>query len=206
MSSGGAFDDLKAESAAVGKDSKTRRILLILLALWLVTLAALIGVGWRAYFNERGKTETLAQQIDLACVNDDFGEGFSKEDQAALCDNAKKVLKAKGDIQEGEVQEPEIQDPEIQDPERQDPENQNDELQDAELQESENQEPEVDDPEIQDDEIQDDEIQDPEIDDPDPASPYDFTFVLTVPGPDGTSYIYTVTCNSGSGQCSVTGG
>lgn len=196
MSSSRAFDDLKAESAAVGKDSKTRRILLILLALWLVTLAALIGVGWRAYFNERGKTQTLAQQIDMACVSDDFGEGLSKEDRAALCDNAKKVLKPQGDIQENEIQESEVQDPE-----RQDPENQNDELQDTELQESEIQDPEVDDPEIQ-----DDEIQDPEVDDPDPASPYDFTFVLTVPGPDGTSYIYTVTCNSGSGQCSVTGG
>lgn len=226
------LEEMKSESAQQAKDPKTRALLAALLALWLVTLAALVGVGWYAYFDQKGKNQSLAQHVALACESGDFGAGFSDEDRAALCSNAAKVIKNQGEIQDNEVQEEELQEPEIQNPELQEPENQEPEKPDAETQEDETQDPEMQDPEIndpenqesenqdpeeqdveiQDDEVQDpevqeEEIQDPEIDDPDPASPYTFTFVFTVPGNalilDRT---YTVTCNSGSGACTVSGG
>lgn len=129
------------------------------------------------------------------------------------------------ELQEGEIPDPERQDPEGDDPELQNPETQDDEvddpdvdqpeIQDDEQQDAELNDPDKDDPEIQDDEIQDPEVddpdpddpeqQDPEVDDPDPASPFTFTFVFTVPsdipGRPGTTY--TVTCNSGTGACTV---
>lgn len=223
------LEEMKSESAQQAKDPKTRALLAALLALWLVTLAALVGVGWYAYFDQKGKSQSL---------------WLSRSHSLA---NAEKVIENQGKIQDNEVQEEELQEPEIQNPELQEPEtqereNQEPEKPDAETQEAEQQEdevqdpesqdPEIDDPdsddpenqepenqdpeeqdvEIQDDEVQDpeiqeDETQDPEINDPDPASPYTFTFVFTVPGnalnPDRT---YTVTCNSGSGACTVSGG
>lgn len=244
------IDDMKHESADSGKDPKTRTILAVLLALWLVTLAALVGVGWSAYFDEKNTSQTLAQQIAFACENGDFGPGFSDEDQAALCSNADKVIEDQGEIQDDEVQEEEIQEPEIQNPEipdlelqdaeKQEPETQNPETQDAEAQEAEEQNPETQDeetqdpeaqeqesqepevqedevqedekqdeeiqePEVQNEEIQDEEVQDPEVDDPDPASPYTFTFQFTIPATvTRPAQTYTVTCNSGTGACSVT--
>lgn len=182
------LDDMQKEPAQQGKDSPTRVILIILLVLWLITFAALLGVSWKAYFSEKETSQTLAQQIAFACKNGTFGPGISDEDVKAMCENAEAVTQDEGEVQDGEIQEsenqdPEIQDPEIQDPENQDPENQNqenqqdenqqDEVQDSEDQESENQDPENQDPEIQDDEnqdpeVQDEEIQNPEIDDPDP--------------------------------------
>jgi hypothetical protein len=244
------IDDMKHESADSGKDPKTRTILAVLLALWLVTLAALVGVGWSAYFDEKNTSQTLAQQIAFACENGDFGPGFSDEDQAALCSNADKVIEDQGEIQDDEVQEEEIQEPEIQNPEiqnpeipdlelqdaeKQEPETQNPETQDAEVQEAEEQNPETQDeetqdpeaqeqesqepevqedekqdeeiqePEVQNEEIQDEEVQDPEVDDPDPASPYTFTFQFTIPATvTRPAQTYTVTCNSGTGACSVT--
>ena len=232
--------DMKDESAAAGSDPKTRVILTVLLVLWLITLAALVGVGWKAYFSEKNKSQTLAQQVALACENGEFGPGFSAEDQEALCSNADKVIEQQGEIQDDEVQEEEIQEAEIQDPEipdvelqeleRQNPEVQDAESQDPEAQESEEQNPEtqdeenqdpeaqdneVQDPEIQEDEkqddenqdpeVQDEEVQDPEIDDADPASPYTFSFTFTVQGNGITpAQTYTVTCNSGTGACTVT--
>lgn len=218
--SDGPIEELKTQSAERAKDPKTRTILIVLLVLWLVTLAALVGVAWRAYFTEKSKVQTLAQHIAMACETGDFGSDFSDEDQAALCGNAEKVLKNQGEIQESEIQEPEIQnseiqDPEIQDPERQDPERQDDEIQepeiaDDEVQDEEINDPDPDDPEKQDEEIQEPEeqeaeIQDPEIDDPDPASPYNFTFVFTIPanGLGQQDRTYSVSCNSGTGECVV---
>lgn len=206
------ISDMKDESAASAKDPKTRRLLVLLSALWFLTVLALIAVTWRAYFDERDKSQTLAQQIALACSNGDFGVGFSKEDQKALCENAKKVLKNQGEVQDDEIQEAEIQDPEIQEAERQEAErqeseDQESEDQESEQQESEQQESESQEDEVQDPEIQDDEIQDPEIDDPDPASPYDFSFEFTIPANgDIPAQTFTVMCNSGTGLCVVTGG
>lgn len=54
------IDEMKLESKLKGKDRPTRTILYLLLALWLVTLAAFVGVAWRAYFQERDKSQTLA--------------------------------------------------------------------------------------------------------------------------------------------------
>src|SRR6478609_3573760 len=216
------IDDLKTEATEKSKDPNTRRLLLGLVALWLLTLAALLVIAWSAYFRAKDdaktsekQSQTLAQQIGMACESGDFGPGFSDEDQAALCSNADKVIQDQGEIQddevqESEVQEPEIQNSEIQDPEPNDPELEDDELQDEEkqddeVQDDEKQDAEIQDPEDQDPEIQDDEIQDPEVDDPDPASPYTFSFIFTVPGnglgqPANT---YRVTCNSGTGECTV---
>lgn len=182
------IEEIKEQSSQKGKDGATRRLLIILVALWLLTVAAFGVVVWNAYFNEKEKSQTLAQQIAFACDHGDFGPGVSPEDVKALCENADAVIKDDGEVQEGEIQEsetqdPELQNPEVQEPEIQDRENQNQENQepeiqnpedpDSENQESENQDPESQDPEIQDEEsqdpeIQDDENQDPEIDDPDP--------------------------------------
>jgi len=236
------IDDLKTEATEKSKDPNTRRLLLGLVALWLLTLAALLVIAWSAYFRAKDdaktsekQSQTLAQQIGMACESGDFGPGFSDEDQAALCSNADKVIEDQGEIQDDEVQESEIQEPEIQNSEIQDPEPNDPERQDPELQQGETQDPEIQDPELadeelqdeekqddevqddekqdaeiqdpedQDPEIQDDEIQDPEVDDPDPASPYTFSFIFTVPGnglgqPANT---YRVTCNSGTGECTV---
>jgi len=231
------IEDLKSEATEKSKDPKTRRLLLILLVLWLITLGALLAIAWSAYFSAKdeaqtsqAETETLAQHVALACESGDFGPGFSDEDQAVLCSNAERVIQDEGEIQDEEVQESELQEPEIQngeiqdpepnDPERQDPELQQEEIQDPEIgddelqdeekqddevQDDERQDDEIQDPEDQDPEIQDDEIQDPEVDDPDPASPYNFSFVFTVPG-NGlgqTPKTYRVTCNSGTGECTV---
>lgn len=164
------LDDIKVESSIRGKDKTTRTILIILLCLWLTTLVALVVVAWNAYFGAKAETETLAQQIALACQSGTIRPPeFSKEDEEAMCKNAEKVIEDSGEIQEGEIQEREIQEPETQDPEFQDPELQNKEKQDAELQELESEDSEIQDPEIQDPEIDDPENQDPEIDDPDPA-------------------------------------
>lgn len=208
------ISEIAAESSKKGKDPKTRTLLIAVVTLWLLTMGALLTVSWDAYFEERDKSQTLAQQISFACSTGDFGPGLSAEDVAALCSNAEKVMKDDPELQEQEIQSPEIQDQEFQDPEIQDkeiqegeiqdPESQDAEQQDSEIQDAEEQESEVQDGEEQDPEIQDEEVQDPEVDDPDPASPYTFTFTFVVPGngnQPGTTY--TVTCNSGTGNCTV---
>lgn len=85
-------EDLTQESAKRGKDRKTRRILDGLVALWLITLAALVGVAWNGYFDQKNEALTLAQQIDAACASGDFGPGVNATDQEALCSNAQKVI------------------------------------------------------------------------------------------------------------------
>ena len=200
--------------------SRPRKVVIILLVLWLATFAALIGVAWNAYLGEKGKNLTLAQQIDAACQQGDLGPGLTPDDDKAglspelekrLCENAQAVIEQNDpelqdneiqeeEIQQDEVQEREIQEREIQERENQNPENQNLESQEPEEQNSEDQEAEIQEPEEQ-----ESENQDPEIDDPDPASPYQFVFTFTIPSngagqPDRT---YTVTCNSGTGNCTV---
>jgi hypothetical protein len=154
-------DGLVHELESRRKADRTRKIVYVLIALWLGTLAALVVVAWNAYFSEKNKALTLAQQVAVACSSDnkipdrnrtDFGYYLSPEEEKVLCTNAKRVINQNDpELQEGEIQEPEIQEPEIQEPEIQNKEKQ--------------------DPEVQDPEIQDPEIQDPEIDDPDPNDP-----------------------------------
>ena len=187
--------------------SRTRRVAIILLVLWLITAVALAIVAWNAYFKEKDTSQTLAEQIRLACERGQPGviEGLSVEETRVICGNAKEVLEEDDpELQEGEIQESEIQEPEIQDPEIQDPEDQNRETQDAETQDAETQDAEEQEPEIQEPEIQDEETQDPEKDDPDPndqitgvscdyTGPGTLTItVQTVNGP------VTTTCGSGA--------
>lgn len=87
------LEEIKAESSDKGKDPATRRILIVLVVLWLLTLAGLVGVGWKAYFNEKEKSQTLAQQISLACRSGDLGPGLDSDDEKQLCSNAQEVAK-----------------------------------------------------------------------------------------------------------------
>lgn len=203
----GPEEPLVKQSSKKGRDKLTRRLLIGVLIVWLITLTGVVVFAWLAYFGEKEKSQTLAQQISMACEEGSFGPEFSKEDEEALCDNAEAVIDENDpelqdeEIQESEIQEPEIQEPETQNPEDQNPEDQERESQEPETQEGEEQEGEVQDdeqqdPEIQDPEEQEPEIQDPEVDDPDPASPFEFTFNFTFMGTN-----YTVTCNSGTGNC-----
>lgn len=90
------IDELKAETAEKGKDPKTRRILVALIALWLFTLAALFGVLFNSYFNEKEEKLTLAQELAVACASDTLGAGFDPEDETRLCENAQKVIDDEG--------------------------------------------------------------------------------------------------------------
>lgn len=180
MSEQSPLEDARDEAQQSAKDPKTRRLLLILLIIWLFTIVFFAVITWNAYFSEKSRTQTLAQQIAQACKNQDFGPDMSDETRKALCRNAKEAIDdgelQEDEIQEDEIQDPEFQEPELQNPEIQNPENQNEENQDAEEQDAESQEDEVQDPEIQDPEEQEpeeqeDEIQDPEIDDPEPNDP-----------------------------------
>ena len=88
-----SVDDLTVESAKKGKDVRTRHILIALLAIWLLTLLALVGMSWKAYFQQKATSQTLAQQIQAACDSKNFGPGLSTEDENKLCSNAEKVIK-----------------------------------------------------------------------------------------------------------------
>lgn len=105
-------------------------------------------------------------------------------------DSARLQALVAGYCGDGRCNEPEIQSPEIQDPEVQDPEVQD---------------PEVDDPDPNDPDPNDpDPVDDPDPNDPDPASPFDFTFTFTVPASGlDPARTYTVSCNSGTGHCTV---
>lgn len=85
--------DMISESSIKGKDRPSRRLLIILLALWLVTVGILLAVSWNAYFKKKEAAKTLAQQIHFACSSGDFGPGLSKANQDLLCNNAEKVIK-----------------------------------------------------------------------------------------------------------------
>lgn len=85
------MDDIKGASSQRGKDPLTRRLLLILLILWLLTVVAFLGLAWNAYFSEKATSQSLAEQITVACKSGDFGPGLSEEDEHALCTKAEKV-------------------------------------------------------------------------------------------------------------------
>lgn len=85
-------DDLVKRSALKGKDPQTRHYLYVALALWLVTLAALVIVAWTSYFHEKEQTQTLAQELNSACDSGEFGPGISTERQQRLCATAEKVV------------------------------------------------------------------------------------------------------------------
>lgn len=85
------LDDLKHEVAISGKDGRTRTLLLVLLVLWLLTLGTLVAVGWNAYFDQKDKAQTLAQQLQIACERGTIGPpDFTAEDAQRLCSNAEK--------------------------------------------------------------------------------------------------------------------
>lgn len=81
-------NELKAASAERGRDHKTRVILVMAVGTWLVAMLVLGGVTWNAYFKEKGKSQTLAQQVSDACEAGDLDE----EERQDLCDNAEKVI------------------------------------------------------------------------------------------------------------------
>jgi hypothetical protein len=85
------MDDMTHDAAVSGKDGRTRKLLIVLLVLWLLTLGSLIAVGWNAYFDQKGKTETLASQLQIACERGTIGPpDFTAEDADRLCSNAEK--------------------------------------------------------------------------------------------------------------------
>lgn len=83
---------MSRDAVKQSKDPKTRRILTLVVVLWVLTLIAALGLAWRAYFQEKEKSQTLAEQISAACDNGHFGPGLSKEDESKLCSNAEKVI------------------------------------------------------------------------------------------------------------------
>jgi hypothetical protein len=82
---------LKAESTEKGKDPGTRKILLILFILWIITLISGGVIAWNAYFNEKAITQSLALRIAQACASGDFGPGISDGEEDALCHRAEKI-------------------------------------------------------------------------------------------------------------------
>lgn len=91
MTQNDPVDELVRRSARRGKDPKTRQYLYFALALWLLTLTALVGVAWHSYFQEKEQTQTLAQELKSACESGEFGPGISSERQTRLCETAEKV-------------------------------------------------------------------------------------------------------------------
>lgn len=81
--------ELKEEAVNQGRDPRTRAVLYGVCALWLLTLVALIAIGWNAYFDEKDTSQSLAQQVSLACRSGDLDTA----DQKALCEDAEKVIK-----------------------------------------------------------------------------------------------------------------
>jgi len=91
MSDNVPFQELAFESSKRGRDPKTRRILLVVLALWLFTLLGFLGLAWNAYFNEKATSQSLAAQITHACKSGDFGPGLNDSDEKKLCSKAAQV-------------------------------------------------------------------------------------------------------------------
>jgi len=85
--------------ARKGKDHKTRRLLYTFVVIWLITLIGLVVVSWNAYFKEKDKTETLAQQIQVACDSGNFNKEFGQANQTVLCNNAERVIEGKAGAQ-----------------------------------------------------------------------------------------------------------
>lgn len=221
-------DQIVEESTRESRDHGSR-VLLVVIAILMTGMLIAFGVAslltYRTLTNQAERGTTLAQELKEACLDDDIESKEIKK----LCGHADEVVEKapefinEVEIQEPEIQEPENQEPEIQEPEIQDPENNdfdpNDldptddpEVQDEEIQEPEIQDPEIQDPEIDDpdpndpDPVDDPDPDDPENDDPDPASPFKFTFTFTIPGNgiNDPGRTYTVICDSGTGDCTVT--
>lgn len=214
------------DSASAGRDRNSRRLMLLLgviAVLALLTTIGAVGWGWQQKQQQVDAGTNLAVEVQRACLDPAL-----RKDLGGICEQAKDVEQTAKQGPQGVPGIPGLQGPPgasgpqgppglscveerglvaCREPDNGDP---NDpEKQDSEVQNSEIQDPEIQDAEIQDAEIDDldpddPENQDPEIDDPDPASPYTFTFVFTVPGPGGSpGTTYRVTCNSGSGSCTV---
>lgn len=180
-------------------------VLAILIGAWaLSTLLKVVAVTQeskedRKHLNDKVKL--------LEADNKQLSEGFNEVNRR--CIKAKectpvttpRVIVENND--DPEIDQPEIDQPEPDDPEPNDADPDDPETQDPEVGDDETQDPEVDNPDPDDPEKQDDEIQDPEVDDPDPASPYNFTFIFTIQTPTGNQ-AYSVTCNSGTGDCVTT--
>jgi hypothetical protein len=101
MTDSNQVHDLSRSAVRQSKDPKTRRILYIVAVLWILTLFAFAFVTWRAYFNEKEKSQTLAEQIAAACDSGTFGPGLSQDDEDKLCSNAQKVIDNSGVSQIG---------------------------------------------------------------------------------------------------------
>lgn len=101
MSDNTPLEEMALASSKRGRDPKTRKILLGVVALWLITLAALLGFAWNAYFNAKATSQSLAQQITHACNSGDFGPGLNDEDEKKLCAKAKKVVDNSGSVNIG---------------------------------------------------------------------------------------------------------
>jgi hypothetical protein len=82
------INELKSESSYRGRDHKTRIWLVIVCVLWMATMVFAGGVAWNAYFDEKDKSQTLAQQVSAACKSGDL----EIEEQRELCDNAEAVI------------------------------------------------------------------------------------------------------------------
>lgn len=91
-------DELVQDSAQRGKDPKTRRLLFGLLALWLLTLAVLVGVAYRGYFDQKEQKTSLAQELNAACDSGEFGPNIEPERQKQLCQTAEKVVDDNADV------------------------------------------------------------------------------------------------------------
>lgn len=217
-------DRIRDHAVAESRDPRSRRIILILgiiAALSMLTTVVFGYLAWREAKDNALAGAQLAEQLRRVCEE----QGQLEYDNRNLCANAERVAEDEPEIQDSEIDDPDpndpdpVNDPDPNDPEVQDPEIPDAERQDAEQQEAEEQEGEVQDGEVDDpdsndpDPVDDPDPNDPDPDDPDPndpdpASPYDFTFTFVIPGdnpaqPDRT---FTVTCNSGTGNCTVTEG
>lgn len=88
MNESDPLEEMKAQSSKEGKDPATRRILIGLMVLWLLTLAALVAVAWNAYFGQKEKVQTLAEQVAIACRTG----ALSTTEQKTLCNNAENAI------------------------------------------------------------------------------------------------------------------
>jgi hypothetical protein len=85
--------EMAVEPAHQGKDTPSRSILIVLVALWaLLTIGMLVFV-WKYAFEQKDSAQTLAQQIAFACKSGDFGPDLSEANAEAICSNAQKVIK-----------------------------------------------------------------------------------------------------------------
>lgn len=212
---------IRDHAVAESKDPRTRLIILILGIIIVLSMLTTVVVGYIAWREAKDNALTgaeLAEQLTRVCAE----QGQLEYDNRNLCEKAERVADDEPEIQDREIDDPdpndpdpvndpdpddaEVQDPEVPDAEHQDSEEQEGEVQEDEVQDTESDDPDPNDPDPTDDpDPNDPDPNDPDPDDPDPASPFIFSFTFVVPGdnpaePDRT---YTVTCNSGTSQCTT---